>query len=150
MLDDVFNLESERGKVSNQINLIDEALEEIIEQNKKHIYVDTDPNKTDDNESRKHCKYDRKGFCRQAENCLFLHADTTCEIYLRTVVCWKLNCHKDILKRVGMDPDATEENLVDICTRTQLVVNANRSLIYYIFCTTVSFGSRVFVAAAHL
>ena len=57
---------------------------------------------------------------------------------------------KDILKRVGMDPDATEENLVDICTRTQLVVNANRSLIYYIFCTTVSFGSRVFVAAAHL
>ena len=143
------NLKSEREKVSNQINSNYEALEEIKEQNKKHIHVNIDENKADVNESRKQCKYDRKGFCRQAENCLFLHADTTCEIYLRTVVCWKLNCHKDILKRVGMDPDATEENLVDICTRTQLVVNANRSLIYYIFCTTVSFGSRVFVAAAH-
>ena len=94
MLDDVFNLESERGKVSNQINLIDEALEEIKEQNKKHIYVDTDPNKTDDNEYRKQCKYGRKGFCRQVKNCLFLHADTTGEIYLETGVCRKLNCHQ--------------------------------------------------------
>ena len=94
LLDDVSNLESEREKVSNHINLIDEALEEIKEQNTKHIHVNTNENKIDDNESRKQCKYDRKGFCRQAENCLFLHADTTCEIYLETGVCWKSNCHQ--------------------------------------------------------
>ena len=52
---------------------------------------------------------------------------------------------KDILKHVGMDPDATEENLVDICTKTQLVVNANSSPIFFI---TVSFASRVFAGAA--
>ena len=55
------------------------------------------------------------------------------------------NANQDILKHVGMDPDATEENLVDICTRTQLVVNANSSPIFFI---TVSFASRVFAAAA--
>ena len=84
---DLCNIENEREKVSNQINFIDEALKEIKNQD------------IDDNETRKQCKYDRNGFCRQAENCLFSHADKTCEIYLETGVCWKLNCHQRHPKR---------------------------------------------------
>ena len=90
--DDVLNLESERTKVDNQIQLIDDALEEIKLQIDTFKKDDSEQNKANENkESRKPCKYDKKGFWREADNYLFFHADAICEIYMQTGLCWKLN-----------------------------------------------------------
>ena len=94
---DLFNLEAERTNLDNQILVIDKALKEIKEQiDKEHIDDDSDDieNDTNDDSSRKQCKFDRKGYCRQTNNCPFLHADKICEIYTRNGVCWKLNCNQ--------------------------------------------------------
>ena len=47
---------------------------------------------TSNEDEKKQCKYDRKGYCRESENCAFLHSESVCDLYLQTGICWRQTC----------------------------------------------------------
>ena len=99
--DDVSHLETEQEQVTNKIRLIDNTLEEMkieIETLKKPVVETVET--SDKENQRKQCKYDRKGYCKESENCLFAHSNEICEIYLEQGVCWKPNCYRRHPKQV--------------------------------------------------
>ena len=49
-------------------------------------------NEPKQNDDRKHCRYNRRGYCRQQENCPYYHTDEVCETYVATGVCCRQNC----------------------------------------------------------
>ena len=98
--DDVTNLETEQRHVADKIGLIDDTLEGIkaeIEVLQKHIENDNsarnniqdEPKEIDD---RKHCRYNRRGYCRQQEGCPYYHTNEVCEAYVATGICCRQNC----------------------------------------------------------
>ena len=91
--DDVSIIEAERKQVTETISIIDDTLSEIkvqINAFEKHIHENK--LKQEENNSRKTCRFNNKGYCTEQERCQFFHADKDCEIYKRTGVCWKIGC----------------------------------------------------------
>ena len=93
--DNVSHLEEEHKRVANKINEIDDALEKLNDNIRTFkVYVDDKDVhvRSNENEERKQCRYDRRGYCRQLENCPFLHIDEVCQNHAKEGICSKLNC----------------------------------------------------------
>ena len=94
--DDVTHLETEHDHVTKTIKSIDDALENIrkeIDVKDKHVDLEkADANPDIKEEPRKQCKYDRKGYCRASDNCIYFPSNSICQIYLETGACWRETC----------------------------------------------------------
>ena len=94
--EDVSKLETEKSQVLKKINLIDSNLEAIkgkIETEKVNHDVENPNVDTELNDDvRKQCKFNRRGYCRQQNDCEFFHSNKICEIYLDKGTCWKQDC----------------------------------------------------------
>ena len=96
--DGVSKLEQEVDNTNELIKKIDKNLAEldakiidstnIIEKLKKSSISETK------DEEVKQCIFDRTGFCREKDQCMFLHTDEVCEIFLGNQICWKKKCIK--------------------------------------------------------
>ena len=92
--DDVAKLEQEYDKTKMLLHVIDKSIVEldnkIIESN--HIIDELKKEKAKD--ETKQCIFDRTGFCREDDQCEFLHSEVICEIFLEKGLCPKQRCIK--------------------------------------------------------
>jgi hypothetical protein len=137
--DDVSKLEQEYQVTNMLIKKIDTNLEELdnrIESSNKIIEDLKKATLLSEPEERKQCIFDRTGYCREKEKCLFLHTDDICEFFQEKLVCWKKNCIKrhpricryfqrDICRRENcryLHKSTTETkavDLTDVCYRCE-------------------------------
>ena len=77
-----------------KIDEIDNTLE-IIKGKMEARKNDADKKDTEaevNDNARKQCKYNRKGHCRELDECEFFHSNIICDIYLEKGTCWKQKC----------------------------------------------------------
>ena len=95
--DDISKLETEKAKVARKIEIIDQTLQEFsdkIVELEKPIENRKDEQANNENDIRKPCKFNNRGYCRGKESCQFFHAETICVIYRETGLCWKPICRE--------------------------------------------------------
>ena len=98
--DEIVKLEKEYICAADQIRQIDKNLEEIETKLGESMNVVeelkmmTTKKDIEENHNVKECAFNRKGYCREKENCNFYHSDKICEIYLKNGVCWRARCRQ--------------------------------------------------------
>ena len=76
--DEVDHLESDYSKVSAKVVEIDNVLLNMKENMMEEKKIDR--------------KYERRGYCKEKENCPFYHTNEVCETYVELGVCYKETC----------------------------------------------------------
>ena len=97
--DDISKLENEYSHNDELLKEIDKNLlefeikilecNEMIENIKSKAGMDVV-----NDEEVKQCIHDRKGFCRENNDCPFFHSEEICDIYMEKSICWKEKCRK--------------------------------------------------------
>ena len=89
--DGVAKLEGQYQCVADRIKLLDENLEDIeikIEASTnlvEKLWLEKKGDDDNENPIAEQCLFDRKGFCREQENCVFSHTEEICEIYCHSL-----------------------------------------------------------------
>ena len=100
LAEDVSIMEAEREVIAEKIKLADKNLTEMKDSIDKITFKSVEKNEPKDDEKvvddddRKQCRYDNKGYCCQSESCNFFHPKSICNLYLQTGTCWRQNCRQ--------------------------------------------------------
>ena len=95
--DNVSKLEKECNDTNELIRKIDENLEELdnkINVSNKIIEDLKQATTRKPEEEIKQCIFDRTGFCREKDQCMFFHTEEICDVFLEKHKCWKRKCLK--------------------------------------------------------
>ena len=91
---EIAKIVEEKTNLDTLIKKIDEKLDDYEEKIDGTLKKIEDLKTEKDENEIKQCSFDRKGYCKQEENCKFFHSQEVCSKYLETGVCNKTCCRK--------------------------------------------------------
>ena len=93
-IEGVESLKVEQCKLDALINQIDDKISSVnVEIQESIVKIETLEDEAKQAQ-RKVCIYDRKGYCKEGNNCLFAHAQEICTDYMKSRICTRNNCRK--------------------------------------------------------